>query len=118
MARTIYRLAAYISLGLGMAGMVLPLLPTTPFVLLAAWCAGRSSPAFETWLKEHRTIGPVITGWRERGAVPMRGKVVAPVLLSASWLSLFWMSAPAVLLWGLGFFFAVLALFLWSRPSS
>lgn len=117
MGKTAYRILAYISLSLGVAGIALPLLPTTPFVLLAAWCASRSSPAFEAWLHEHRTFGPVIRNWRDRRAVPAQAKWLAIVLLASSWTLLWWSGMPVAVLVVTGLFFTGLVVFLFTRPS-
>lgn len=117
MGKTAYRILAYISLSLGVAGIALPLLPTTPFVLLAAWCASRSSPAFEAWLHGHRTFGPVIRNWQERRAVPERAKWLALLLLATSWLMLWLMGMPFAVLVVTGVFFTGLVAFLATRPS-
>jgi hypothetical protein len=117
MRKTGYRLLAYISLLLGVVGIVLPLLPTTPFVLLAAWSASRSSPAFEAWLHGHRTFGPIIRNWRENRAVPLQAKWLAGALLACSW-SLLWISGvPPAGLVVAGLFFTGLVVFLFTRPS-
>ena len=58
--KTGFRILAYMSVGLAAAGVVLPLLPTTPFVILAAFFASKSSPAFARWLEDHPTFGPAI----------------------------------------------------------
>lgn len=116
-SRTGYRVLAYVSFALALAGVVLPLLPTTPFILLAAWSASRSSPAFSDWLEKHRHFGPMIEGWRTRRAVPASAKVLATTMMFASWLMLWLAGATPVLLITLGVFFAGLLAFLWSRPS-
>ncbi|BES72781.1 hypothetical protein RE428_37990 [Marinobacter nanhaiticus D15-8W] len=112
-----YRILAYTSLGLAIAGIVLPLLPTTPFVLLAAWSAGRSSPEFHRWLHNHRTFGPIIENWKTRRAVPMRAKWLACAMLLLSWGMLFASGASIWLLAGLAVFFCGLLVFLFTRPS-
>lgn len=117
MGKTAYRILAYISLSLGVAGVALPLLPTTPFVLLAAWCASRGSPAFEAWLHEHQTFGPVIRNWRDKRAVPARAKWVAAGMLAFSWAVLWWSGMPMAGLVVIGLFFAGLMTFLFTRPS-
>ncbi len=65
------------SLGLGTAGVFLPLLPTVPFVLLAAFCFARSSPRLEHWLLRHEHFGPHIHAWRESRAISRSGKRAA-----------------------------------------
>src|SRR3546814_2859167 len=66
MRRHFYLACGFLSLGLGAIGAFLPLLPTVPFMILAAFCFARSSPALEARLLEHRHFGPHIRRWRER----------------------------------------------------
>ena len=69
---------------MGAAGIVLPLVPTTPFLLVAAWAAPKGSPRLAAWLDRHPRFGPPLHAWREQGAVPARAKRLACVLLLAS----------------------------------
>ena len=75
--RLFYLILGTLSLVLAAAGAVLPLLPTVPFVLLAAFCFGRGHPPFEAWLLRHPRLGPPILAWRTRGAISRRGKRAA-----------------------------------------
>lgn len=75
--RLAYLAGGAISLLLGMVGALIPLLPTVPFVILAAFCFARGSPRLETWLVEHRRFGPHIQAWRSRGAISPAGKRAA-----------------------------------------
>lgn len=77
MRRIFYLCCGFLSLALGTVGAFLPLLPTVPFVILAAFCFARSSPALEARLLEHRLFGPHIRAWREKGAISRRGKKAA-----------------------------------------
>lgn len=61
-------------LALGFLGAIVPVLPTTIFLILAAWCLGRSSPRLEAWLLDHPRFGPGLRRWRAHGAVPRRAK--------------------------------------------
>lgn len=113
-----YQLAALASILLALAGVVLPVLPTTPFALLALWCATRSSPALARWLKQHRWLGPAIKAWQEHRAIPVSAKWLACIMLliSASVLAL--SGAP---LWGLAafsLFASGVAIFVVTRPSA
>lgn len=72
--------------GLGGLGAVLPLVPTTPFLLLAAWAASRSSPELHEWLYRHPRYGPVLRDWRDHRALRPRVKCVALLLITVSWL--------------------------------
>jgi hypothetical protein len=64
-------------LGLGLLGVVLPVLPTTPFLLLAAGCFARSSPRLHRWLLGHPVLGPPIRDWEENGAISRKAKRLA-----------------------------------------
>ena len=79
-----YLIAGFVSLALGTLGLLLPILPTVPFVILAAFCFARSSPALERRLVEHRTFGPHINAWRTRGAISRKGKTAAALAFAAS----------------------------------
>jgi uncharacterized protein len=70
-----------LAVGLGMIGIFLPLLPTTPFLLLAAACFIRSSDRLYQWLIHNRWFGSYIRNYREHGAIPLRAKVIALILL-------------------------------------
>ena len=74
MRRLVYLALGFLSLLTGGIGAFVPLLPTVPFMLLAAFFFARSSPRLEAWLVGHRHFGPHIRNWRERGAVSRRGK--------------------------------------------
>jgi uncharacterized membrane protein YbaN (DUF454 family) len=62
---------------LGFVGALLPLMPTTIFLILAVGCFARSSPRLEAWLLDHPHFGPTLRAWRRDGAIPRRGKIAA-----------------------------------------
>ncbi|MCV4283999.1 YbaN family protein [Pseudomonas capsici] len=72
------------SVSLGVIGIFLPVLPTTPFLLLAAACFARSSPRFYNWLVNHKRLGPWIRDYLAGNGIPLRGKVYAIGLMWAS----------------------------------
>lgn len=115
--KTGFRILAYISTGLAIAGVVLPLLPTTPFVLLAAFFASKGSPAFAEWLETHPTFGPAIDQWRSRRAVPGRAKALACCMMAFSWSVLWLLGTPTAVLAISGLFLCVTALYLVTRPT-
>ncbi len=84
MLRLGYAAVGVFALGLGIAGIFLPLLPTVPFVILAAFCFARGSPRLERWLVEHPRFGPHISAWRSRGAISRTGKQAALLCFAAS----------------------------------
>jgi uncharacterized protein len=79
MLRTLYALVGLSSLLLGTVGAFLPLLPTVPFFILAAFCFARSSPRLERRLLESERIGPHVLAWRSRGAISPAGKKAATI---------------------------------------
>lgn len=78
-----------VSLGLGVIGIVVPGLPTTPFVLLSALCFGKASPRLHAWLTAHPRLGPMVRDWEAHHSLPRRvkrlstGLMTVMVLLSA-----------------------------------
>jgi hypothetical protein len=82
--RAAYLAAGFVFLGIGVLGVVLPVLPTTPFVLLAAACFARSSDRFHQWLLDHRYFGPLVREWRQYRSIPYRTKVFAIVMMAAT----------------------------------
>jgi hypothetical protein len=77
MTRPLWIALGAASLVTGLVGAVLPLLPTTPFLLLAAYSFARGSPSLHAWLIEHPRLGPVIEDWQRYGAIALRAKGVA-----------------------------------------
>jgi uncharacterized protein len=69
---------------LGVIGAFLPILPTTPFMLLSLWGFSRSSPRLESWLLSHRTFGPSLRAWRAHRVVSWRAKAIAWTSMAAS----------------------------------
>lgn len=82
--RRVYHYAGLASVGLSIIGVVLPILPTVPFLILAAWCFGKSNPEWERRLLHHPHFGPHIRSWREKGAIPPVGKYGATLAFGAS----------------------------------
>jgi uncharacterized protein len=78
-AQILYGLLAYVSLGIGLVAIVIPGLPTTEFILLAAWAATKSSPRLSAWLENHRLFGPILFNWRNGKIIARRAKVSATV---------------------------------------
>ncbi|MEO7160227.1 MAG: YbaN family protein [Polaromonas sp.] len=108
---------AVLSIALGIVGLFLPVLPTVPFLLLAAWAAGLSSPRLLQWLESHPRFGAHLRDWRQAGVVRRRAKWSATIVMTAS-------AITTVLLlrshWIAGAVVAVMAcvlLWLWLRPE-
>lgn len=104
-------------MALGALGIILPLLPTVPFMILAAFCFARSSPRLERWLVEHRHFGPHIQAWREKGAISRRGKHAATAAFAVSTVIAFVfapMPAPVFTLAAA----AIAGPWIWTRPEA
>ncbi|WP_018624213.1 YbaN family protein [Kangiella aquimarina] len=113
-----YRTLAVLATGLGMVGVILPLLPTTPFLIVAVWAAGKSSPRLEFWLLEHPQFGPLLKGWRDRGAIPVFAKYLAGLMLTSSWVVLWLLNMKIEVLIFLAVFFSALMAYIISRPNA
>ncbi|MBX9816390.1 MAG: YbaN family protein [Burkholderiaceae bacterium] len=111
------RMLAALSLALGFLGMFLPVLPTTPFILLAAWAAARSSPRLLAWLEQHRLFGQMLRDWRRGGVVSRKAKWGATSVMSVSAVFLLFTMSK---LWVAGCAIACMATvltWLWRRPE-
>jgi uncharacterized membrane protein YbaN (DUF454 family) len=108
---------AWICLALGVAGIFVPLLPGTLFLIIAAACFTRSSPAFEAWLLDHPRFGPPVRNWRASGAIPRRAKWLACISLVVSWCILLLTDAPTLVIAGCLPVFLAVAAYIVSRPE-
>lgn len=107
-----------LSVGLALVGIVLPLLPTVPFLLLAAFCFARSSERLREWLLDHPTLGPPIHAWQERRSISRRAKWAASLsILATLGISVLLEIQPLYLVFQALVLCAV-AVFLWTRPDS
>lgn len=108
----------WLALALGVAGIFLPLLPTTPFLLLAAWCFERGSPRFHDWLLNHPWFGPPVRNWREHRVIRVQHKLLATAMVLASGAYLF--SKETIPVAGKASFALLVAIglaVLWTRKS-
>jgi uncharacterized membrane protein YbaN (DUF454 family) len=118
LARILFALLAYVSLAIGLVAIVIPGLPTTEFILLAAWAATKSSPRLSAWLENHRLFGPILSNWRNGRIIARRAKVsaTASMLLCAGLMLVMldhgWPIYMAIAGMSLG------NAWIWSRPES
>jgi uncharacterized membrane protein YbaN (DUF454 family) len=116
-ARSLIFIAGWLFFGIGAVGIVLPGLPGTVFLILAAACFTRSSPRFEAWLLDHPRFGPPVRRWRETGAIPRPVKWFAGLSLAASWLMIL-ATSPLPVAIGCAVLFAGVAIFITTRPEA
>ncbi len=113
----LWRILALACVALGMIGVLLPGLPTVPFLLVAAWAGGKGWPRLEAWLLAHPRYGVSIRNWRERGVVPRRAKWAASVMMTISGVVL---AFSPLALWvrvAVPVGMACVAVWLWRRPD-
>ncbi|WCN08754.1 YbaN family protein [Marinomonas mediterranea] len=91
--RIFYIVLGWLSLVTGVIGIFLPLLPTTPLVLLSAWCFSRSSTRFHNWLINHKYFGPIILDWQSGDGIPKKVRNRALIVM---WLG---MSISMFIVW-------------------
>ncbi len=106
----------WLNVGLGMVGVVLPVMPTTVFLLIALWAFSKSSPRFHDWLYDHPRFGPALQDWRRERAIPLKAKVLALTMMS---LSIAWLgasSAPIAVVLSVSVGLGGLAVWIVTRP--
>lgn len=118
MKKIVYLILGHFCLALGIIGAFLPVLPTTPFLLLAAFCYSKSSDKLHKWMIQHKHLGPPLKDWQQNGVIGLKAKWLStamillvigwrfPLLQIALWIKLL---ASAVLVGVL--------IFIWTRPS-
>jgi len=113
-----YFALGWLFFGLGAAGTVLPVLPTTPFMILALWCFSQSSERFRDWLYNHRTFGPSLQLWQRHRIIPLPVKLTAWTAMALSFAYLLWLT-PLSWPWlaATGAIMAFGAVFVGSYPS-
>ncbi len=80
--RAVLLVSGWLCVGLGLIGVLLPVLPTTPFMILASICFARSSPRSHKWLLSRPHLGPAIQDWEREGAIRTRAKIWATLILA------------------------------------
>ncbi|MBK9036321.1 MAG: YbaN family protein [Myxococcales bacterium] len=109
--RWLYLLLGWVFFALGVAGVILPAVPATPFMLLALWAWSRSSPRLEAWLLAHRVFGPTLRAWQAHRVISWKAKAVAWVSMAASLIYLLFVRQAAW--WILAITVAVMAYGVW-----
>lgn len=108
----------WLCVGLGIIGIIMPLFPTTPFLLVAVWAFSRSSPEMAEKIRSHRLAGKYVRDWEDEGVIPLGAKIIAVVMMSAMFGYLYFGSgAPAWAVISAGIVMAGAAAYVLSRPS-
>jgi uncharacterized membrane protein YbaN (DUF454 family) len=115
MPRVVASLLACLFLALALAGVVVPGLPTVPFLLLAAWFSARGSERLHKWLYAHPYLGRLLIDWETRKAISRKSKVIAVLMLLVSWVVMYQHINNAWMLAGITLLFASVVAYLVSR---
>jgi uncharacterized protein len=116
--RILWLIAGVMSLALGLIGVALPLLPTVPFLILAAFCFARSSERLHDWLISHRTLGPPIQDWRRSGAIGRKGKIAGSVSIAAAFAISLALGVAPLFLGIQAVTLVAVSVFIWTRPEA
>ncbi len=118
LARGVWMALGGLSVALGAIGAFLPIMPTVPFLILAAACFARGSPRVERWMLDHPRFGPPIRDWRARGAIPLRAKLFAVGGMAGGYTVTLLAVAPGLMVaLPLAAALALVAAWMFSRPS-
>jgi len=113
----LYRVLAISALGAGALGLLLPLLPTTPFILVALWASARGAPEWHERIRAHPRLGPSVQAWQAQRAVSARSKWLACSMMGASWLGMWFSGVRPAILIALAILFTTVCAYLVSRPE-
>lgn len=116
--RFVWALLGLISVAIGLAGIILPLVPTVPLMILAAFFFARSSERLHNWLITHPQFGPAIVDWQENGAIHPKGKKIATVSIAIVFLISLILGLRPLILIIQGVTLCAVLLFIWTRPDS
>jgi len=114
----VYRGIGVVCVGLATAGVFLPLLPTTVFLLIALWAFAKGSPEWAERVRRHPRLGPFVRDWEEHRAIPRRAKVLAVVMMASSLAILWFASRNLVLTVGVGAVLLAVSGYIVTRPSA
>lgn len=113
-----WRSLVIIFVTLGFIGALLPGLPTTVFLILAAWAASKGWPQVDDWLLNHPKYGPTLRNWREHGTVPRKAKWLASMMMMVSGILMLYTNAPDLVKIFTNVTMLIVAIWLWLRPES
>ncbi len=102
---------------LGFIGALLPGMPTTVFLILAAWAASKGWPQMDAWLLNHPKYGPTLRAWRESGTVPRKAKWFASVMMLVSAILMLFTNAPLLVKVFTNLTMLAVSIWLWKRPE-
>jgi uncharacterized membrane protein YbaN (DUF454 family) len=115
--RALYLAIGLVCVGLGVLGAFLPVLPTTPFLLISLWAFSKSSVRLERWLLEHKRFGPRLVAWRTQRVIPLGAKLAAWGSMVASLTLMIVTGRSMIAIAGAAAIMATGAIYIASKPS-
>ncbi|MDH5425686.1 MAG: YbaN family protein [Gammaproteobacteria bacterium] len=116
--KLIYFSCGWLFFAIGLIGVALPVLPTTPFMILALWCFSKSSDRFHQWLYQHRFFGPTLQQWERYRVIPLPAKVMSVSMMLASFAYLvFFKKLPSEILLPVAMLMLYGLWFILTKPS-
>src|SRR5574343_519241 len=112
-----WRMLVILFLVLEIIGAILPGVPTTVFLILAAWAASKGWPQGHAWLLKHPKYGPTLRNWREHGTVPRKAKYWASGMMLLSGIIMLFTKAPLLVKLFTDVTMLIVAIWLWQRPE-
>ncbi len=106
-----------ITLILAVVGLILPVMPTVPFVIISAYCFARGYPKVYDWMLANKYFGPIIKDWQERGAISRKTKWITTISLIAALILAYVLGLAPVWIIVEGIIFAAILVFVWTRPE-
>jgi uncharacterized membrane protein YbaN (DUF454 family) len=116
--KPVFLAIGWISVGLAVLGIILPLLPTTPMLIVAVWAFSRSSPELAERIRAHPRFGPYVRDWQDFGVIPLTGKILASLMMGS--MATYLLGFSGVPWWGSWTATAIMAaaaIYVWSRPT-
>ncbi len=117
MKKLFWKILGGLALALGLIGVVLPVVPTTPFIILGAFAFARGSPKMARMLENHRIFGPIIVEWRQHGAIAPKFKALAIGMMAVAFGGSVIANLAPVILLVQAVCMSGAAIFILSRPS-
>ncbi len=116
--RPLWLISGCLSFGLGLIGAFLPLLPTVPLMLLAAFCFSNSSERLHNWLLSHPRFGPAIADWNDHGAISPLAKKMATISIIATFLISVFLGVKTFIIVVQAITLTGVMVFIWTRPNT
>ena len=117
LSRPLWWTLGFLFLGLAVIGTLLPIVPTVPFLLLAAFCFDRASPRLHDWLLNHPVFGPPIREWQQHRAVSRKVKIYTVLSLAGSLVLAWWLGVPGLALLAQAIVMVAVGVYVVTRPE-